>query len=36
MQILVTLRNQKRGTLTLPFIIMKTDKSKTAYSLAKN
>ncbi|WP_373711769.1 SHOCT domain-containing protein [Jeotgalibaca porci] len=35
MQVLVTLRNQKRGTLTVPFIIMKTDKSKTAYSLAK-
>ena len=35
MQILVTLRNQKYGTVTVPFIFMKTDKSKTTYSLAK-
>ena len=35
MQILVMLRNQKYGTMTIPFIFMKTDKSKAAYSLAK-
>lgn len=35
MEILVTLKNQIKGTITIPFIIFKSDKSKAIYSQTK-
>lgn len=35
MQILVTVKNQKKGTFIIPFIIMKADKSKAIYKQAQ-